>query len=121
MDEKVCTKCKGTKYLDPDKWYASPTTILMRELGVCFTCACWTERSRKTDDVRSLVIKGVAYWLGAEDAPAKGMRGFDGRHFLIRRLSETEPFATTNLWCSGDVPECFRDVLPDNAEFVTGG
>lgn len=62
----------------------------------------------------STVINGQVYSIGEEDAFWKGMYG---RYYKIRYF-DGETIETTNLWHRGEVPEYFKNDLPDNAEFV---
>lgn len=65
------------------------------------------------------VIDGVCYYLDRNNLEGKrGFQGFAGRRFKIRFLDTGEEVVTTNLWHNGEVPEEFRDRLPDTAEFV---
>jgi ribosomal protein L40E len=83
--------------------------------GACFLCTHWLKRIEaiaKGED-RYVQINGVGYWLGPEDA--RGFRGFDGTAYFITRHGGARQ-RTTNLWCQGEIPQRFRDRLPDNAE-----
>jgi len=44
--------------------------------------------------------------------------GCAGRRFWIR-FFDGRTITTNNLWCQGEIPEEFREELPDNAEFYT--
>ncbi len=48
-----------------------------------------------------------------------GFRGFGGREFRIRFYDGRTDVVTRNLWHQGIIPEHYRALLPDNAEWVT--
>lgn len=63
------------------------------------------------------VINGVKYYIDPDESDAAGFKGFGGRKFKIRFNDGTE-VTTRNLWHNGEVPDEWRDKLPDTAEFV---
>lgn len=65
---------------------------------------------------RVAIIDGTHYYIGDEDSKETYFRGFAGAHFTIR-FYDGRVVETTNLWCQGDIPEEFRDLFPNNAEF----
>lgn len=81
----------------------------------CFTCNFWAEKIEAVNDPRSVRIDGGHYWIGDED-PTNRFRGFGGRRFNIK-FHDGREVQTTNLWHQGQIPEHFRDILPDNAEW----
>lgn len=84
----------------------------------CFTCEYWEKfyKDLKKDPERYIVIDGVGYTIGDEDSPSY-FRGFGGDKFQIIR-NNGEKIVSTNLWCSGDIPEGhWRELLPDTARF----
>ena len=84
----------------------------------CFDCNFWLKRIRESGPT-SVVINGVRYTIA--DEPPKGSArtflGHGGGTFYIRFIDgrETDTVTTHNLWCQGNVPDRFRDRLPDNA------
>jgi len=70
-------------------------------------------RQHIADRDGAIVINGVHYRIG------KGMSGgFGGRRFDIRMLADGRVVETRNLWFQGPIPPKWRELLPDNAEFV---
>lgn len=73
------------------------------------------------------VITSIAVRIDGEhyiidDEQRKGLRGFGGRTFYIKFLNGTlegQVYKTTNLWYQGDIPEEYKDILSDNAMFVS--
>lgn len=94
-------------------YHASLTGAKLRE-GLCFKCDFWTEKVEWANEADKMPIRinGVHYQPGL--AIHRG--GFGGSKFTIQTSDGL--FETRNLWCQGDIPERFKDRLPDNAKFV---
>lgn len=75
----------------------------------------WDEQVADTNGRH--VINGWLYRRSCEDSTF-AFRGFGGRTFRIRVTATGETVTTTNLWSQGEVPAEYRDLLPDDAEFV---
>ena len=78
----------------------------------CFDIHFWNEIVKEKD--QHLFINGKSYKDGGTST---SFLGFDGRRFHIRKFDGTE-IVTNNLWCQGEIPEEYRDILQDNAEFL---
>ena len=65
---------------------------------------------------RVAIIDGTHYYIDDEDSEETYFRGFAGAHFTIR-FHDGRVIETTNLWCQGDIPDEFRDLFPNNADF----
>jgi hypothetical protein len=72
----------------------------------CFHCLFWTERMAQYVNGEIMVIEGTVYSWG----PA---HGYGGREFSI--IADGITITKRGLWCGGDVPPEYRDVLRDNA------
>lgn len=68
------------------------------------------------DRTDKFVINGEHYTLGKE-YPEKG-NGMDGKHVRIKFKESGKKIDSCDLWHQGTVPEEYRTVLQDNAEFV---
>ena len=80
--------------------------------GYCFLCAFWENRARSHPRT---VIDGYVYTPGTR---TKGrFRGMAGRRFDIEYFDGTR-ITTRDLWGGGEVPEAFRDRIPDTARFL---
>jgi len=100
-----CSKCG--KPLDPNFQGLEP---------LCSTCLFWTSlASRYNYD--AIIINGEHYSLGGNDQDPYFMQGHGGRKFTVR-FFDGRVITTNNLWHQGSVPEHFRHVLRNNAEFV---
>jgi len=53
----------------------------------------------------------------SEGFSATGGRGFGGAEFKIK-FKDGRTVVTQNLWSVGDIPEEYRNALPDNAKFI---
>lgn len=118
----TCNHC-GAEY-HPENREPRPTDSIGQiqwNQGFCFSCAFWTTRL----DCKT-VIDGMAVYPGdrtAEDVDGKhhplGCSGalmhieYTSGEFAGVRIS------TQDLWHSGEVPEAFREQLPDNAKYLT--
>jgi len=112
-----CTKC-GEEY-NLDEWENGNIKSIMEAEGVCFHCAFWIEKIRLHDN-RTFIINGTRYHCaGTCDPKVTGVyKGHGGRKFKIKKNDSDEIYETDNLWCQGDVPEHFKEEIPNNAEFV---
>lgn len=114
IHEHLCKSCGsifGTNYHEIGKD--------LREKNLCFTCNFWEgiiQDFNKSE--KHIVVDGVKYTIGPEKTPEFGFRGYGGSLFIIKFLNSDRVTKTTNLWCQGDVPERFRERLPDNAKFI---
>lgn len=79
----------------------------------CFTTNFWNDIATHKDEY--LIIKGSSYYVADENATGP-FRGFGGRLSKIKKYSG-EIITTTNLWTQGNIPEEFREKIPDNAEW----
>lgn len=79
-----------------------------------FTKKYWEDLIER-DIPNRLVINGVHY---VHNGMSKSKyRGMGGSEYTIK-LNGGAIVKTNDLWHQGDIPQEFRDELPDNAEFV---
>lgn len=86
----------------------------------CFTCWFWRPKIKaaKNNDQYAVRVDGVHYYIHPDSKGGnRAFSGFGGSRFDIR-FHDGRLVTTHNLWCQGDIPERFRDVLPDNAIFI---
>ncbi len=110
-----CTICGVTPY---HCGHFGAEGKLAKELGTCFTCAFWEIRARKGCNT---VINGYIYSPGnGTTGPHRGMAGrrFDIEYFAGVNAGKT--ITTFDLWGGGEIPERFRERLPDTAKFLGG-
>ncbi|KKN43895.1 hypothetical protein LCGC14_0698440 [marine sediment metagenome] len=97
--------------------YMEPTRSQMVENQHCFSCNFWSRWVTTIDSPTHLVIEGTHYIVGRESSAHRSSRGFGGSRFDIV-TNDGRTITTTNLWRQGEVPDHFRDVLPDNARWA---
>jgi hypothetical protein len=109
----VCAHCGAAGY--STAFGRCPEKRRMDELGVCFRCAMWSIRAEET---HGTVIGGRVYSVGnrPKGAPLAGMAGrrFDIEYFDGRRVT------TYDLWAGDEVPERYREKIPNTACFLGG-
>lgn len=115
-EEIVCSVCGDPARLS----CAGDVGDRMREKTLCFACAFWEEKVEwvtANPDV-SARIHGRHYIIAPDLNPGRErwLAGFNGDHFLIL-FTDGRRVETRNLWNGGEIPERWRDQLPDNAEF----
>ena len=82
----------------------------------CFICDHWLSVIER-DNPKRIVIDGHIYSDGGRNRQSLGTLGFGGREFHIVMNDGTE-IKTNNLWSGGEIPEKWRERLPDNARFA---
>ena len=108
-----CRKCSE----DIELHYGNGFNNKLKELEICFNCDFWYEKVENVNHINSLRIEREHYWIGEEKTNSGlGFRGFGGRKFKIKKGDKI--ITTTNLWHQGKIPEHFKELLPDNAEFI---
>lgn len=85
------------------------------EKGVCFRCHHWM---RFVNNRNSIVIDGKHYIAGTQRKPDQ-WNGFGGTWFHIR-MNDGAEIHTCDLWFQGEIPEHFRERIPNNATFMNG-
>ena len=80
----------------------------------CFTKKFWNNIITEKDE--HIVIDGSCYAIAPD--PIDGFYGFGGRRFKIKMFDTGEVIETNNLWYQGKIPEEYRHLLPNTAQFV---
>jgi hypothetical protein len=106
---KICGGIVHTNFIDSVK-------IKLTEQNICYTCNFWSEKIDIKDNPRTVRVNGTHYWI-EDDKPNAAFQGFGGSKFDIQ-FNDGRKVVTHNLWCQGDIPLRFRDLLPDNAIFT---
>ncbi len=105
---QVCDRC-GSENLEQDlKWF-----------GSCHSCTFWGEKLPIKDEPYVVRVDGRHYMIGDEPLPGDNRKflGYGGAEFRIK-FFDGRTAVTHNLWHQGTIPEFFRELLPDNAEFT---
>lgn len=103
-----CVKCGGERSL------AYNNIEELKKYEMCFSCNHWREIRDSLNDKKNVIIDGSSYYID----PPKQNGGYGGREFKIKRFDSDEVVVTNNLWCKGDVPEVYKNQIPNNAKFV---
>ena len=87
----------------------------------CYHEHFWLEIAKeiKEDPKARVVVDGSCYYSKREmpiDNNKYTFHGFDGRIFKIR-YNEGETVTTKNLWHNGEIPDNWKDKIPNNAIF----
>jgi len=77
----------------------------------CFDCSFWLKKVGKPGQV---IVNSIHYRINNTTEP---FRGFGGRTFNII-FHNGRKIETNSLWCQGEIPIEFRELLPDNAIFA---
>ena len=81
----------------------------------CFHDHFWQEHIKNHDD-QTVIVNGTRYHYTYLEE--KGyFSGHGGREFKIK-FHDGRIVQTRNLWCQGNIPEKYREQLPDNAIFL---
>lgn len=110
LAEWPCSCCGGVVRLS----YSNNKDLIQTK--TCFTCNHWLEKAKYPN--RGLVIDGNYYTHRGLQKTEARHRGFGGVFWKIKMKKSGEVVETNDLWHGGDIPERFRDVLADNAEFI---
>jgi len=114
MKQIICKLCGA---LETPHRYVNSTNLIEKQL--CFSCNFWDEKIPLYNNKDRFVADGIMYYIGPEDSKDY-FRGFGGAHAVITFM-DGSVVHTTNLWCTGDVPAHFKDVLKDNAKLTWEG
>lgn len=75
-------------------------------------------RQQLADRQGAIVINGVHYRVGKSNGQRAPFKGFGGRRFSVRMLANRHVAHIDDLWYQGPIPPKYRELLPDNAEWV---
>lgn len=109
-----CAKC-GKEAVNH---YVGEIAMIMDEEGLCFECAYWVWQHRLdySGKRKFAIVDGYHYVL-APHTDTNWLVGSCGQkyHFLF---NNGEELVCDNVWHQGQVPEHFRDIMPDNATLI---
>jgi len=112
LDEpcKECGKIVSTNYLNETK-------EALIAGNICFKCHFWVSKLVIKDNPRTVRVDGTHYYIDDDKPRGSSFLGFGGAEFNIK-FNDGRLVTSHNLWCQGDIPEHFKERLPDNAVFV---
>lgn len=109
-----CRKCGKIEHTDEH----GQVNERLEQLRFCFSCAHWLGRAKRAREPNSVIVDGRAYaFLPDPPSGYRGFVGFGGDRFDIE-FFDGRRVISHNLWAQGEVPECWRAFLPDNATFT---
>lgn len=119
MSKIICKICGAEE--ESNRWIPKTKEEVEKE-QMCFSCLHWARQHRLDLTERGehgwAVINGVHYVL-CPHTDLNWPRGMGGVKKRIRFFDGYETICD-NLWCQGDIPSGhWRDLMPDNAKFVT--
>lgn len=116
-------KCKYCGREDSPKSYMNcAITQVMENEKCCFNCAFWIDLlERNSNNPNWVIINGSSYTFNPtiETGTNSFTRGFAGSKMYCRKLETGEVLASNNVFHQGTVPEHFKSMFPDTAEFIT--
>jgi hypothetical protein len=80
------------------------------------TSEFWNQILQYKDDPDSVRCKGWHYTI-FEDSDKTYDNGYGGMGYIIKFFDGREA-ETTNLRCNGEIPEEYKELLPDNANII---
>ena len=117
----MCKKCSycGTPIEEKD-WHKDCTVPkIMKDKGFCYICAFWQEKIDLADE-NTLVVDGVRFQCSLVDrSVVKGFLGCGGVDMYFQMLDNPNDVRHyNNCWCQGDIPEIWKDKIPNNARKI---
>lgn len=118
----MCPKC-GTSdvlILNPKEYSKCDIRSIMEETGYCFYCAFWENLYQKNKDNPNWVIIGGYSWILSdirEQDKCSPLLGLGGVR-LIAKKDDGTILDGRDWWGQGEVPQHFKDYMPDNAEWI---
>lgn len=112
---QTCSCC-GTPF-ELDGFYPSnKLTKKMKAENICFSCAFWKD---KIDDppVNREIIDGQ-YYIFNPWGKARNIQGYGSCAMYIVK-NDGDIKRSNNVYYQGQVPDCFKDLLPNTAKFIT--
>lgn len=122
-------KCKTCEEEFDPEWRVSvgyPNANTLPEVweskNFCPRCFFWwmmvkaRTNGNVTDEGNKCVVVGGQHYRICDENSESLFRGYGGAKFIID-FFDGSTVTTTNLWHDGEVPEVFREHLPNNATF----
>ena len=107
----VCADCGASA----KNSYMEPIASRMLAHKRCFTCDFWEDRCAQK---HATVIDHCTYSPGNNTSGRD--RGMAGRRFDIEYFADGRRVTTYDLWSGGEIPERYRDRIPNTARFLGG-
>lgn len=114
-NNETCSCCGAPMEIDTFDQRAS-LTIFMRKRQLCFTCAFWKDKIENPHPDRE-IINGSHYVFHKSLSEHRHFQGFGGTTMYILKNDGTVK-RSNNVWFQGNIPDRFRQQLPDTAKFI---
>lgn len=107
--------------MNPEHFVKCDIRSIMERDGVCYHCAFWIRMyEQHKNDPNWLIIDGTSYianpFVPNTNNMTRRFMGFGGRTMEAIKNSG-EKVISNDWWYQGEIPECFRDIMPDNAKW----
>lgn len=117
----ICLICNKAKE-DLDEFIEGNIKSIMIKENCCFTCAFWKDKIETfKNNPNWLIVDGcsyVAHELVDKEYAKTHFVGHGGRMFYFKKNDGTL-IKSNNVWCQGDISEPFKELIPNNAVFLT--
>lgn len=121
--KETCTIC--SRMDDPEDYVDSPIKSLMVERHICFHCAYWFNRPQENinGDLVPVIVNGE-HWSFRKGEGKPYAKVFFNKYVAMGEykyvLFEDGRLAcVTQLRFQGHIPEYFKEILPNNAIFIS--
>ena len=112
---------------DPEEYINSPIRKIMEEKEVCFHCSFWYnihKRDHIKDPSTTPVVVNHSHWSYPSLEPVHSSKSYGWTYRPVPTmhyiLFEDGRIAETNqLWHQGEIPKQFRQLIPNNAVFIS--
>jgi hypothetical protein len=108
----TCVECGE----EDDANYVDSTRALMLRDQRCFTCYFWLGHI-ESDRSNAVVASGTHYRIQPDSKTGFAV-GFGGAEFRFRPIAGGDDIVSHNVWYQGEIPERFRDRLPDTHTLI---
>lgn len=116
-------KCECGNEDDTSRFMKGDLRQRMESRNLCFNCSFWWEKVEWEQQGQPWVVRvdGVHRTIGPDPKPGTPGHCFGhGGHRFVFRFHDGRVVESRNVWHQGDIPERFRELLPDNAVMETG-
>lgn len=110
IPESPCVDCGNVFHTN----YIPEVKDRLLSANRCHTCDFWTQL---IGNPNAIVVGGCHYMDSGTDNTNTRWNGFGGRKWKYSK-NGGEPKETNNMWFQGEIPERFRDRIPDNSVFL---
>lgn len=103
--------------------FSSPVQKVMTDRCICFTCYHWLQQHEldvngENGHARNYAIIDRTHYVLCPHTDMNWPKGHGGHKFYIQ-FNDGRVEMCDNMWCQGDIPKEFDEMMPDNAKFIT--